>query len=152
MADEIEVTFDSDMPSIEAEVESNLPEVEATFDSSIPEIEADISSRLPDIEADFSINISNTDHSILRNRDLPDQHPIGAITGLQEALDKTNTFVYEQGVASATWTITHNLDKRPSVTVVDSAGSVITPAVTYIDNNTCIVEINGATTGYAYLN
>lgn len=26
-------------------------------------------------------------HDRLRNRDLPDQHPIGAITGLQDALD-----------------------------------------------------------------
>jgi len=28
-----------------------------------------------------------TDHPALRNRDLPDQHPISAITGLQEELD-----------------------------------------------------------------
>ena len=27
------------------------------------------------------------DHALLRNRDLDDQHPISAITGLQEALD-----------------------------------------------------------------
>ena len=34
------------------------------------------------------INISYAnDHSALRNRDLPDQHPISAITGLQEELD-----------------------------------------------------------------
>lgn len=31
---------------------------------------------------------STTDHSVLINRDLPDQHPIEAITGLLEALEK----------------------------------------------------------------
>lgn len=93
-----------------------------------------------------------TEHERLSGRYLENQHPIDAITGLREALARADTFVYEQGIASASWEITHNLDKRPSVTVVDSAGSVITPAVTYIDNNTCLVEINGATTGYAYLN
>lgn len=29
-----------------------------------------------------------TDHNLLNNRDLPNQHPIEAITGLQEALDE----------------------------------------------------------------
>lgn len=36
-----------------------------------------------------NVNISSgaTDHDALKGRDKPDQHPIGAITGLQEALD-----------------------------------------------------------------
>jgi hypothetical protein len=41
----------------------------------------------PTIEADFSINISNGDHNQLTNRDKADQHPISAITGLQDVLD-----------------------------------------------------------------
>lgn len=45
----------------------------------------------PTIEADFSMNLINTDHNVLTNRNLPDQHPIGAITGLQEALDEIPT-------------------------------------------------------------
>ncbi len=32
------------------------------------------------------------DHTKLRNRDVPDQHPIGAITGLQAALDTKVSF------------------------------------------------------------
>ena len=39
------------------------------------------------IEATLSLNVTNTEHDKLTNRDLPDQHPIGAITGLQDALD-----------------------------------------------------------------
>lgn len=62
------------------------------------------------------------------------------------------TYVFDQGVASDTWTITHNLGKKPSVTVVDSADNVFYPAVQYIDLNTLVVTMNGATTGKAYLN
>lgn len=61
-------------------------------------------------------------------------------------------FVFEQGTASNVWTITHNLNKKPSVTVVDSADNVFYPAVQYIDLNTLVVTMNGATTGKAYLN
>lgn len=65
---------------------------------------------------------------------------------------KTSTFIYEQAIAASEWTIEHNLDKRPSVTVVDSADNVIYPAVTYIDDNNIVVTFNAATKGKAYLN
>lgn len=65
---------------------------------------------------------------------------------------KDKTFVFEQAVASDTWEITHNLGKKPSVTVVDSADNVFYPAVQYINENKLVVTMNGATTGKAYLN
>lgn len=34
------------------------------------------------------------DHSKLKNRDLPDQHPISAITGLEEALNNVSKQIY----------------------------------------------------------
>lgn len=36
------------------------------------------------------------DHSVLKNRDLPDQHPIKAITNLDETIKKTNTTLDEK--------------------------------------------------------
>lgn len=60
--------------------------------------------------------------------------------------------VFEQGIAADVWEIQHNLNKRPSVSVVDSAENVITAEVEYIDNNNVVVRMNGATTGKAYLN
>ena len=104
------------------------------------------------IDAELKLDVVNYDHNVLLNRDLPDQHPIAAITNLQEILNKLWTFTYEQGVASDTWTITHNLGRKPSVVVVDSADNVFYPAVQYIDLNTLVVTMNGATTGKAYLN
>ena len=38
------------------------------------------------IEANFSIDVKNGDHNLLFNRDLADQHPIKAITGLEDSL------------------------------------------------------------------
>lgn len=105
----------------------------------------------PDVtyKADIEIATAIKDHNLLNNRDLPNQHPIEAIAGLQEALD---TFIFEQSVASDTWEIEHNLDKFPSVTIVDSAGTVYYPAVHYDSSNKVTVTMNGATTGKAFLN
>lgn len=97
---------------------------------------------------------SNMHHDDLTGRDLPNQHTIESITGLTEALQEVSdkTFVYEQAIASNSWTIEHYLGKKPSVTVVDSADNVIYPAVHYIDENSCVVTFNAATKGKAYLN
>lgn len=65
---------------------------------------------------------------------------------------KSKSFVFEQGVASDTWVIVHNLGKKPSVVLVDSAGTVFTAGVRYDSENQCTVFINGATTGKAFLN
>lgn len=91
----------------------------------------------------------NINHNSLSNRDLPDQHPIEAITGLKDAL---GTFIYEQAQTSAEWTINHNLGKYPSVTIADSAGNVFFPAIKYINENTCVVTMNAPMNGVAYLN
>lgn len=104
------------------------------------------------IEADLRMDVFNNDHNALVNRDLPDQHPISAISGLQDVLNKLWTFTYEQAVASDTWEITHNLGRKPSVVIVDSADNVFYPAVQYINDNKLVVTMNGATTGKAYLN
>jgi hypothetical protein len=97
---------------------------------------------------------STGDHANLSGREKDNQHPINAITGLTEALQEVSdkTFVFEQGVASDTWFIKHNLGKYPSVSLVDSAGTQFDADVEYNDENTCTVRMNGATTGKAFLN
>ena len=64
----------------------------------------------------------------------------------------SETYVFEQGVASDIWEINHNLNKFPSVTLVDTAGTQFQGRVEYIDKNNCTVYMNGATKGRAYLN
>jgi hypothetical protein len=63
-----------------------------------------------------------------------------------------STYVHTQSFPSATWTISHNLGRRPSVTVVDSAGSVVIGEVTYLSDNSLRVEFSAGFSGQAYLN
>ena len=67
-------------------------------------------------------------------------------------LNKVTTYIHEQGIASDTWIINHNLNKKPSITIVDSADNVVEGAEKYIDNNTIEIYFNGAFKGKAYLN
>jgi len=64
----------------------------------------------------------------------------------------TNSFIYEQGVASTTWEITHNLGRNPTVVVIDTSGNVVYPSVHYNNLNTCTITMNYAFKGTAYLN
>ena len=65
---------------------------------------------------------------------------------------KESTYIHTQAVASAEWTIQHDLDKYPSVTVVDSGGSVVIGDCQYTSRNTVVLRFNGAFGGKAYLN
>lgn len=61
-------------------------------------------------------------------------------------------FTFPQPTPLATWTIAHNLGKFPSVSVVDSAGTLVVGEVTYTDANNLQVAFNAAFSGTAYLN
>ena len=47
-----------------------------------------------EIEADFKLIVPTNNHNELYNRDLPDQHPMSAITGLEEAFENIPTKEY----------------------------------------------------------
>jgi len=61
-------------------------------------------------------------------------------------------FVFTQNNPAVTWTITHNLDKFPSVSVVDSANEIVYGEVTYTNTNLLTVTFTAAFSGKAYLN
>lgn len=61
-------------------------------------------------------------------------------------------FTYVQGVASTTWNIQHNLGKFPSITVIDTANTVVTGEYTYNDINNVTLTFSAAFAGTAYLN
>lgn len=82
---------------------------------------------------------------------------IGTTTSSLELVTSGVTYTHSQTSSSNTWTITHNLGRYPSVTVVDTGGTVLTAAVTYNSvNQLTITFFSGgsalATTGKAYLN
>ena len=62
-------------------------------------------------------------------------------------------FTFNQDVPSALWTINHNLNKNPSVSVVDSAGTTVEGGyVIYVDKNNLQIEFGAPFSGSAELN
>ena len=67
------------------------------------------------------------------------------------------TFTHNQNTTSNTWTITHNLNRFPSVTVVDSGNTVVEGTVVYNSNKQLTITFFSAGSplafsGKAYLN
>lgn len=87
------------------------------------------------LECDFDICQPNLQADLIVNAVIGDKH-----------------FTYEQAVASDVWVINHNLNKKPSITVVDSAETVIVGDYEYNDLNTVTLHFNAAFAGKAYLN
>lgn len=62
------------------------------------------------------------------------------------------SYIHIQSTAAEEWNISHNLDKYPAVTVVDSAGTTVMGECEYIDKNTVKLSFSAAFSGKAYLN
>jgi hypothetical protein len=62
------------------------------------------------------------------------------------------TYTFVQAGASATWTVQHNLDKFPSVTMALSTGQKGYGDVVYIDENNLTITFASAESGKAYMN
>lgn len=98
--------------------------------------------------AEFEIksNKINIDFNVSQNS------TINATFGIEKQVGGDKYFIFEQGVSSAEWHISHNLNKKPSVTVVDEYERVVVPAVEYINDYEIILRFNFAFKGKAYLN
>ena len=113
-------------------------------------------SEAEDFDILLQIDAAPTKTSQLENdsliEDVTGSGLINASKNNQTVTITSQTYIFEQGIASDIWVINHNLNKYPSVTVVDTAETVFTAQVEYNDKNTCTVYINGSTKGKAYLN
>lgn len=61
-------------------------------------------------------------------------------------------YTHLQDIPASTWIIIHDLNKMPSVTVVDSAGTRVEGDIFYISLNQIDVVFGAAFAGKAYLN
>ena len=77
---------------------------------------------------------------------------VGNKTGAELGIVNDKNFVYVQAISSDIWEITHNLNKYPAVTVVDSGGSVVIGEIVYIDKNNVRITFASAFSGKAYFN
>lgn len=118
-----------------------------------PTVEKTIDPETGAVNLDFGIPVGEEklDYDDLINKPAINGVELsGNQSGAELGLDRT--YVHTQGVASAIWTITHNLDKYPSVVAVDSLNRIVGGDITYPDANTVIITFNAAVIGRAFLN
>jgi hypothetical protein len=88
---------------------------------------------------------------------------INTNTTIEQALQKINqmlcdgisgdkNFVFNQAVPSTTWYIVHNLNKFPSVTVVNINNVTMYGDVKYINENELQIDFSAGFSGKAYIN
>lgn len=78
--------------------------------------------------------------------------PLGYGTVDTPSTSGDKTYIHRQNSASALWIITHNLNKYPSVTVLDSGGNLVVGEVEYASMNSLSLTFSAAFSGVAYLN
>lgn len=74
------------------------------------------------------------------------------VTGVIGGISLDANYVHTQSSPSATWVVTHNLNKFCSVTVVDSANNVVFGEVLYNSVNQVTLTFAGAFSGKAFFN
>jgi hypothetical protein len=62
------------------------------------------------------------------------------------------SYLHNQPIASDSWTIAHNMQKYPSVTIVDSSNDEVEGNVNHISLNQLVVTFSTAFSGRAFLN
>ena len=76
----------------------------------------------------------------------------GTLNAVGGAGDGDKTYVFTQAFSTTEWNITHNLNKYPSVVIVDSDLNQVIADVQYIDLNTVKIRFNHGFIGKAFLN
>jgi hypothetical protein len=94
-------------------------------------VEVSVALEIPDTEIELEL-------AGIRGPEGPQGPPGDAGTDSHFSLDFTNKSVVE---------VNHNLNKRPAVSVIDSAGDEVYGYVTYNDSNNLTVRFNNSFTG-----
>lgn len=101
--------------------------------------------------------MSNVPNNVIVNEDTPNTVIVNqdaqnqVVVRIGGAGGNVRRHVHTQSTPSTVWVITHALGGKPSVTVVDSADTMVIGEVTYNSNSQVTVEFTAAFSGYAYL-
>lgn len=60
--------------------------------------------------------------------------------------------VHEQIEPAQTWTIAHNLNKYPAITIVDDSGEITMGDISYVDENNVTITFSAPISGRVFLN
>ena len=82
------------------------------------------------------------------------KQPISTVVvSANSAFGGDKSYMHDQGSPSDTWQVHHDLNKNPSVTIVDSIGMVVHGDVEYVDSNNVIITFeSGSFSGRAFFN
>jgi hypothetical protein len=95
-----------------------------------------------------NVNVyQDTPNQVIVDQDAPNQ----VIVRSGGAAGNTRRHVHTQASPSTEWVITHTLGGKPSVTVVDSADTLVIGEVKYDSNTQVTVSFTAAFSGFAYL-
>ena len=108
------------------------------------------SEQLPEIGTPGIIYVVTGDNAIYRWDSVSEGYRIIKTNGTEQVVGQT--YVHKQTTSAIQWDINHNLDKYPSVTVVDSAGTQVYGDVNYVDRNHLTITFTSEFGGKAYLN
>jgi hypothetical protein len=62
---------------------------------------------------------------------------------------ESQSYTHTQGMASATWTVTHNLGRHPAIHIEDSVGNVVHGSIQHVSDSQAIVTFASVVTGTA---
>ena len=97
-------------------------------------------------DGDIYINVSTGSYYGPKTNGVWSLTPIFTIPG-----PENDRYVHTQAAPSSTWNVTHDLGGRPSVTVVDSAGTVVIGEIRYNNDTSVTILFTAPFSGYAYL-
>lgn len=141
------VTMDSRIVEIKEIYETSGMQVEFTFGDSVPTI----IDKIKKIETKQSLGGKiNTNNLGIPSKTSQLENDVGFVT--REEIPTVSTYIHNQISPSSIWTITHNLGRYPSATVVDSGGNVVVGDVSYINNTQIKVSFTTEFSGKAYVN
>lgn len=127
----INITPDISHLATKQELQNAEDEINTRIDNEVERLEEEISQSVITVEGSALIDVSKDEQTVTIS---------------------SKTFVFEQGIASDTWVINHNLNKRPSIMLTTTSGEVFEAVKDYISDNQVIIRLEAADTGYAYLN
>ena len=117
-------------------------------------LNADMSTSSTCLNANMGVvNATESDYNKLSNK--PSINGVvleGDKSSKDLKIDGDKTYVHYQNVQSDTWEIQHNLDKYPSITVVDSANNIVVGDIRYVDTNNVVVTFTAPFSGKAFCN
>lgn len=79
------------------------------------------------------------------------QGPAGAGSVQDEDIPGLVSYAHTQLASSSSWTVAHDLNFYPSVTVFDSGNSMVEGSISHIDATSLTIVFSSAIAGKAYL-